>query len=83
MTIFRKTFFEQGVLMGMKRYDDDALRARALELWKEGLSYREIARRLGCSTYKVYELLSPQENTQSRTKRIEELARRLHACQKD
>jgi len=39
--------------MGRMRYDDDALRARALELWKEGLSYREIDRRLGCSTYKV------------------------------
>jgi len=62
--------------MGMMRYDDDALRVRALELRKEGLSYREIARRLGSSTYKVWELLSP-ENTQSRTKRIEELARRL------
>jgi predicted transcriptional regulator len=63
--------------MGRKRYDDDALRVRALELRREGLSYREIARRLGCSTYKVWELLSSQENMQSTTKRIEELARRL------
>jgi transcriptional regulator len=53
MTIFRKKFFEQEALMGMMRYDDDALRVRVLELRKEGLSYKEIARRLGCSTYKV------------------------------
>ena len=39
--------------MGMMRYDDDALRARVLELWKEVLSFREIARRFGCNVYKV------------------------------
>jgi hypothetical protein len=65
VTIFRKTFFEQEVLVGRKRYDDDALRARALELRKEVLSFKEIARRFGCSIYKVWELLSPQEKIRS------------------
>jgi len=39
--------------VGRNRYYDDALRARALELRKEVLSFREIARRLVCSIYKV------------------------------
>jgi DNA-binding CsgD family transcriptional regulator len=40
--------------MPRKRYDDEALRARALELRSRGLSYREIARELGCSVFKVH-----------------------------
>jgi len=63
--------------MGKKRYNDGVLRAKALELRREGLSYREIARRLGCSTYKVWELLSPHENVQSRIKQVTELAQKL------
>ncbi|MCC6005737.1 MAG: helix-turn-helix domain-containing protein [Thermofilum sp.] len=63
--------------MGRKRYDDDALRAKALELRREGLSYREIARRLGCSVYKVWELISPHENIRSRIKQVAELAQKL------
>jgi DNA-binding CsgD family transcriptional regulator len=37
-----------------RRYDDEALRSRVLELRAKGLSYREIARELGCSVFKVY-----------------------------
>jgi transposase-like protein len=44
-----------------RRYDDEALRQRALELRAKGLSYREIARELGCSVFKVHQLISPYE----------------------
>jgi predicted transcriptional regulator len=63
--------------VGKKRYNDGVLRAKALELRREGLSYREIARRLGCSVYKVWELISPHENTRSRIKQVAELAQKL------
>jgi predicted transcriptional regulator len=60
-----------------KRYDDDVLRARALELRSRGLSYREIARELGCSVFKVYQLISPYESPKSRIKQIHELTTRV------
>jgi predicted transcriptional regulator len=63
--------------MPRKRYDDEALRARALELRAKGLSYREIARELGCSVFKVYQLISPYENPKSRIKHVHELAGRV------
>jgi orotate phosphoribosyltransferase-like protein len=53
-----------------KRYDDEALRARALELRSKGLSYRGIARELGCSIFKVYQLISPYESLRSRVRRF-------------
>ncbi len=37
--------------MPKRRYDDEALRQRALELRARGLSYREIAGELGCSVF--------------------------------
>ena len=37
--------------MPRRKYDDEALRARTLELRSRGLSYREIARELGCSVF--------------------------------
>jgi transcriptional regulator with XRE-family HTH domain len=58
-----------------KKYDDEALRARALELRSQGLSYREIARELGCSVFKVHQLISPYESPRSRIKQVHELAR--------
>jgi len=61
--------------MPKKRYDDEALRARALELRSKGLSYREIARELGCSVFKVYQLISPYESPRSRIRQVLELAR--------
>jgi hypothetical protein len=60
-----------------RRYDDDALRAKALELRSKGLSYREIARELGCSVFKVYQLISPHESPRSRVRQVVELAGRV------
>ena len=63
--------------MPRKKYDDEALRARALELRSKGLSYREIAHELGCSVFKVYQLISPYESTRSRVGQVHELATRV------
>jgi len=63
--------------MPRRRYDDEALRARALELRAKGLSYREIARELGCSVFKVYQLISPYESPRSRIRQVHELATRV------
>jgi transposase len=60
-----------------KRYDDEALRARALELRSKGLSYREIARELGCSVFKVYQLIAPYESPRSRIRQVHELSTRV------
>ncbi len=62
--------------MPRKRYDE-ALRARALELRAKGLSYREIARELGCSVFKVHQLISPYESPRSRIRQVHELAARV------
>jgi predicted transcriptional regulator len=61
--------------MPKKKYDDEVLRARALELRSRGLSYREIARELGCSVFKVYQLISPYESPRSRIRQVLELTR--------
>ena len=63
--------------MPRKKYDDEVLRARALELRSKGLSYREIARELGCSVFKVYQLISSYESPRSRIKQVVELATRV------
>jgi orotate phosphoribosyltransferase-like protein len=44
--------------MPKKKYDDQELKQKALELRKQGLSYREIAKKLNCSIFKVHEVLS-------------------------
>ena len=64
--------------MPRRRYDDDeALRQKVLELRAKGLSYRDIARELGCSVFKVHQLISPYESPRSRVKQIHELATRV------
>jgi predicted transcriptional regulator len=63
--------------MPKKRYNDEILRSRALELRGRGLTYREIAKELGCSVYKVHELLSPVESPQSRIKQVVELSKKV------
>jgi predicted transcriptional regulator len=63
--------------MPRKRYDDETLRSKALELRGRGLSYREIAKELGCSVYKVHELLSPVESPKSRIKQVIELSKKV------
>jgi len=60
-----------------RKYDDEALRARALELRSRGLSYREIAKELGCSVFKVHQLISPYESPRSRIRQVHELATRV------
>jgi len=60
-----------------RKYDDEVLRQRALELRSKGLSYREIARDLGCSVFKVYQLISPYESPRSRIKQIHELTGKI------
>jgi DNA-directed RNA polymerase specialized sigma24 family protein len=52
--------------MPRRKYDDEALRAKALELGSRGLSYREIARELDCSVFKVHQPISPYESPRSR-----------------
>jgi hypothetical protein len=41
------------------------------------LSYRGIARELGCSVFKVHQLISPYESPRSRVKQVHELATRV------
>jgi len=65
--------------MPRKIYDNEKLRPEALRLRRQGLSYREIAKRLGCSVYKVHELISDHESPRSRLKQAIELADRLDA----
>ncbi len=54
-----------------KQYDKEKLREEALKLRAEGLSYRQIAERLGCSTYIVSQVLSEYEK--ERKKKIGEM----------
>ena len=63
--------------MPRRRYDDEVLRARALKLRSRGLSYREIARELGCSVFKAYQLIAPYESPRSRIKQVHEFAGRV------
>lgn len=56
-----------------RKYDDEKLRGEALKLRGEGLSYREIAKRLNCSVYKVYELISEHESPAVRLRRLRKL----------
>jgi len=65
--------------MPRKIYDNEKLRPEALRLRRQGLSYRKIAKRLGCSVYKVHELISDHESPRSRLKQAIELADRLDA----
>jgi orotate phosphoribosyltransferase-like protein len=44
--------------MPKKKFNDQELKQKALELRKQGLSYREIAKKLNCSIFKVHEVLS-------------------------
>jgi predicted transcriptional regulator len=63
--------------------EEEALRQKALELRRMGLSYRQIARELGCSAFKVHELLKAYESPQSRLKQAVELADRLEGLRRE
>jgi transposase len=63
--------------MPRRKWDEEELREKVLELRRQGKSYREIARELGCSVFTVSKILSPFENPQSRLKQAAELAVRV------
>ncbi|MGD0329663.1 MAG: hypothetical protein ABSB40_04350 [Nitrososphaeria archaeon] len=63
--------------MPRKKGDDDELRRRALELRRKGLSYVEIGRQLGRSSYKAWELISPYESHQPKITQVAELDKRI------
>jgi transposase len=63
--------------MPKKVYDDEELQHKALDLRRKGYSYRQIAKELGCSVYKVHELISPYESPSSRLKQVAELANKI------
>jgi transposase len=69
--------------MPKKKYNDKVLRVRALELRSRGLSYREIARKLGYSIFKVYQLISPYESPRSRVRQVHELAGRVEELSRE
>ena len=60
--------------MPKKRYDDEVLRRKALELRRLGMSYREIARELGCSVYKAHRLISQPKKVSITPSPIQQLA---------
>jgi len=49
--------------MPKKKYNDQELKKKALELRNQGLSYRKIAKELNCSVFKVHQILSSKTNT--------------------
>ena len=63
--------------MPRRKYGGDVLRQKALELRARGLSYREIARELGCSVFEVHQLISPYESPRSRIRWVHELTTRV------
>ena len=63
--------------MPRKKGDDDELRRKALELRSKGLSYREIGKQLGRSSYKAWELVSPYESHQPKITQVAELNKRI------
>jgi len=63
--------------MPKKIWNEKELLPKILELRKKGMSYREIAKNIGCSTFTVSRILSPFENPQSRLKQVVELAEKV------
>ena len=63
--------------MPKKRYDDSDLKEKAMALRHKGYSYREIAKELGCSLFKVSQLISDVEQPQSRLKKLAEIDGRI------
>jgi predicted transcriptional regulator len=63
--------------MPKKIYDDEELKKKGLELRKKGMSYRQIAKELGCSLTKIYYVLSPFE-PKNKLKEAIELAEKVN-----
>jgi predicted nuclease with TOPRIM domain len=68
--------------MPKRKWDEEELRGRVLELRRKGKSYREIAGEIGCSVFTVSKILSPIENPQSRLRQVAELAMRVEELSK-
>ena len=68
--------------MPRRKWDEEELRKKALELRRQGRSYREIAKELGCSVFTVSKVLSPFENPQSRLRQAAELAVKVEELSK-
>jgi transposase len=65
--------------MPRKKYNDEELKQKAIDLRTKGYSYRAIAKTLGCSVYKIHDLIAPFENLNSRLRQVAELARKVDA----
>ena len=63
--------------MHKKKCDDGDLREKAMALRHKGYSYREIAKELGCSLFKVSDLISAVEQPESRLKKFAEIDERI------
>jgi len=63
--------------MPKKIWNEKELLPKILELRKKGMSYREIAKNIGCSIFTVSRILSHYENPQSRLKQAAELAEKV------
>ena len=68
--------------MPKRKWNEEELRRKALELRRQGKSYREIAKEIGCSVFTVSRILSPFENPQSRLKQAAELAMKVEEISK-
>jgi len=68
--------------MPKKVWNEKELLSKIIELRKKGMSYREIAKNIGCSTFTVSRILSPFENPQSRLKQVVELAEKVDEISK-
>jgi transposase-like protein len=65
--------------MPRKKYNDEELKQKAIDLRTKGYSYRAIAKTLGCSVYKIHDVIAPYENLNSRLRQAAELARKVEA----
>lgn len=68
--------------MGRRRKYSQEVEELILNLRRQGYSYRQIAENVGCSVYKVYEVVSQYENPRSRIKQVIVLADRVNELAK-
>jgi predicted transcriptional regulator len=79
LAICLKFHLQKAILSHRKRalYYDEELQHKASDLRRKGYSYRQMARELGCSVYKVHELIPPYESPSSRLKQVAELTNKI------
>lgn len=71
-----------------KVYDDEKLKEQALKLRAEGLSYEKIAKEIGVSKSKVYQLIGEYEKDRKKksgeiTAKLAELEKRVEEFEKE